>query len=216
MQRRSPDNRSSGSKQPGPSPLSPHPSSHHHAAPNLSTRMPDPRNEAPRQHLAGVRMTRAGRETAKWGHPNAHHRAPSSPAPDLAAQGQRCKASGAGQGGGRAGSRCSPAQLQPISGHPAARSDPTKIAANACDLRAAPHLTLTLLVLRLPAGLAPLVLRGRGGSGPGKGWGGTEEEESRQEKGGKKAAGQRTDRRRRGADPGLRGSGPRGAGRRRR
>ena len=39
--------------------------------------------------------------------------------------------------------RSSPAPLQPISGHPAAPSDRTKIAANACDLRAAPHLTLT-------------------------------------------------------------------------
>lgn len=38
-----------------------------------------------------------------------------------------------GPGGGRAVSRCSSAPLQPISGQPAARSDLTKIAANACD-----------------------------------------------------------------------------------
>lgn len=38
-----------------------------------------------------------------------------------------------GPGGGRAVCRCSPAPLQPIRGHPATRSDLTKIAANACD-----------------------------------------------------------------------------------
>lgn len=161
-----------------------------------ASRLPDLRSEAPGQHWAGVRTTR-GRGC--WGSAGGR---PSAAAPPRTAEPRAsrsltqppraggCRASSSVRGGGRAGSRCSPAPLQPISGHPAARSDPTKIAANACDLRAAPHLKLTPLARSpLARGACSPLPEGAGRKRPGGGVVGEKrKKEGRKEEGKKQAA----------------------------